>query len=361
MYRSNHTYIIAEAGVNHNGSLEMAKQLIDVAVEAKADAVKFQTFKAEKLVNKNAPKADYQKKTTDAQESQYEMIKKLELNEDSHHILIEYCKKQKIQFLSSPFDSESVDLLANTLNLPFLKIPSGEITNAPLLLKIACTGKSAILSTGMCLLNEVEAALGVLAFGYLFPDKIPSLIGFQQAFCSKEGQAILQEKVTVLHCTSEYPAPFAEVNLFAMDTLRHAFGLRVGFSDHTDGISIPIAAVARGATVIEKHFTLDKNLSGPDHKASLEPSELKKMISSIREVELALGAPLKQPSPSEVKNMLVVRKSLVADKNIKQGEKFSAENLAIKRPGGGVSPLFFWDLLGKKANRDYSQGEIITI
>lgn len=349
-------YIIAEAGVNHNGSLELAKKLIDVAVDAGADAVKFQTFKADTLVSKKAEKADYQRQTTSADESQYEMIKKLELDEEAHRLLIDYCKKAGIQFLSTPFDLASVDLLARTYDLPCIKIPSGEITNGPLLLKSAQTGKSVILSTGMSTLGEIEDALGVLAFGYL-GNSGPSIAAFRAAYCSAQGQALLLNKVTLLHCTTEYPAPFIDVNLRVMDTLKSAFGLPIGYSDHTEGIAVPIAAVARGAVVIEKHFTFDRALPGPDHKASLEPAELRQMVRSIRDVEQVLGVGTKHPTPSELKNMPVARKSLVAACTIRSGESFTAENLAVKRPGNGLSPMQQWDLLGRKASKDFAVDE----
>ncbi|CAG1015725.1 partial N-acetylneuraminate synthase, partial [Anaerolineae bacterium] len=350
--QAHHTYIIAEAGVNHNGSLDLAKQLVEVAAEAGADAVKFQTFKADKLVSCSAPKAEYQTKSTDADESQHEMIRKLELDERSHESLIEHCRACSIQFLSTPFDLESVDLLAGRFDLPCIKIPSGDITNAPLLLKIAQTGKPVILSTGMSTLGEIEDALGVLAFGYLSDSK-PSIEAFLAAYCSCEGQAILQDKVTLLHCTTEYPAPIEDVSLKVMDTLRSAFGLPVGYSDHTEGIAVPIAAVARGAVIIEKHFTLDRNLPGPDHKASLEPTELKQLVAAIRIVERALGSGRKHPRPSELKNINVARKSLVASRTITAGESFAAENLAVKRPANGLSPMQYWDLLNRKARRDF--------
>lgn len=354
-------YIIAEAGVNHNGSLDLARKLIDVAVEAGADAVKFQTFKAETLVSKQAPKADYQKGTTSAEESQYDMIRKLELDQEAHRFLIKHCEKAGIQFLSTPFDFESVDFLANALNLPLLKIPSGEITNGPLLLKIAQTGKPSILSTGMSTLGEIEQALGVLAFGYLHQQSTPSSKAFQVAYQSTAGQKVLASSVQLLHCTTEYPAPFAEVNLRAMDTLSLAFGLSVGYSDHTPGIALPIAAVARGAQIIEKHFTLDRNLPGPDHRASLEPAELREMIKSIRQVEKALGSPTKAPSLSEIKNLEVARKSLVAKKRIMAGEIFTEANLVAKRPGTGISPLRFWEVLGRKAIRNFEVDEAIEL
>ena len=355
-----HTYIIAEAGVNHNGSLAMARKLVEVAAAAGADAVKFQTFKADKLVSRAAIKAEYQTRGTDGAESQHEMIRKLELDEEAHELLAEHCRLCGIEFLSTPFDLESVELLAGQLDLAIIKIPSGDITNAPLILKIAQTGKPVILSTGMSTLGEVEDALGVLAFGYLGKSD-PSLTAFRAAYGSVQGQVLLQKMVTLLHCTTEYPAPREDVNLKVMDTLASAFGLPVGYSDHTDGIVVPIAAVARGAVVIEKHFTLDRNLPGPDHKASLEPTELTQMVAAIRLVEEALGSPRKHPAPSEVKNMSVARKSLVAACPIAAGELFTVENLAVKRPGAGVTPMHYWELLYKKVRRDFAADEAVEL
>lgn len=355
-----HTYIIAEAGVNHNGSLDMARRLVDVAAEAGADAVKFQTFRADKLVTGTAPKAAYQTRTTEAAESQREMIRKLELSKEAHHILIDHCRAAGIQFLSTPFDLESVELLAQTLDLPRLKLPSGEITNAPLLLAAARTGKPLILSTGMSTLREVQEALGALAFGYCAPpDAVPSAAAFPEAYASPAGQDSLKQKVTLLHCTTEYPAPFNEVNLRAMGTLAEAFGLPVGFSDHTEGIAVPLAAVALGAAIIEKHFTLDRTLPGPDHKASLEPGELREMVTAIRRVEEALGTGVKEPAPSEKKNMSVARKSLVAATAIATGEPFTRDNLAVKRPGTGITPFRYWEFLGRPATRGYEPDEEI--
>lgn len=351
--------IIAEAGVNHNGSIEMAKQLIDIAAEASADAIKFQTFKAEKVISKYAPKAEYQKKMTSETESQFEMVKKLELNEEAHFILIEHCRSRNIEFLSTPFDFDSIDLLAHKLNLPYIKIPSGEITNGPYLLHIARTGKPVILSTGMSTLGEVETALGILAFGYIGRKEKPAIERFKEAFCSDRGQKALKEKVTLMHCTTEYPAPFDEANLHVLETLWAAFGLPVGLSDHTTGITVPIAAVALGAAVIEKHFTLDKNLPGPDHKASLEPYELKAMVEAIRQVEVSLGNIRKIPTKSEFKNLAIARKSLIAGRDIRRGEIFTDQNISIKRPGDGISPMYYWRMLGKAAKRDYVEDEKI--
>jgi N-acetylneuraminate synthase len=352
-------YIIAEAGVNHNGSIDMAKQLVDVAADAGADAVKFQTFKAEKLVSKFAPKAEYQKKTTDETESQLEMVKKLELDEEAHRIIMEYCRSRNIDFLSTPFDFDSIDLLVHRLELSRIKIPSGEITNGPYLLHVAQTGKPVILSTGMSTLGEIETALGVLAFGYLSSKDTPSLRKFHDAYCSEAGRRALTGKVILLHCTTEYPAPFDEVNLRAMETIRTAFGLPVGLSDHTLGIAVSIAAVALNAAVIEKHFTLDRNLPGPDHKASIEPDELKAMVKSIRQVETAIGNERKVPSFSELRNIDIARKSIVAAKPIYAGEVFSSSNLTIKRPGNGLSPMRYWDLIGMKSNNNYDVDSVI--
>lgn len=352
-------FIIAEAGVNHNGSLDMALQLIDAAAEAGADAVKFQTFRSEAVISRFAVKAEYQAKTTGGDESQLDMVKKLELGAQAHLALVAHCAKRSIRFLSTPFDLESVDLLVDQLNVPLLKIPSGEITNAPLMLKIARTGRPVILSTGMSTLGDIENALGVLAFGYTWAETAPGREAFTQAYFSPEGQAALRRNVTLLHCTTEYPAPIEEVNLRVMQTMSHAFGLPVGYSDHTEGITIPVAATALGATVIEKHFTLDRELPGPDHKASLEPAELKQMVAAIRQVEKALGTGRKVPAPSEQKNMAIARKSIVAARDIRLGEMLNEENLTTKRPGDGTSPLFYWELVGTHAKRDYQQDEAI--
>ena len=329
------TFISAEAGVNHNGSIELARKMIDVAVEAGADAIKFQTFKAEKVVSRYAPKAEYQKKKTMADESQLEMIKKLELDVDAHRELIAYCRQKNIQFLSTPFDLESIDLL-NELGLDIFKIPSGEITNLPYLRKIGALKKEIILSTGMADLDEIEDALDVLM----------------------EAGTKLQN-ITVLHCNVEYPTPMQDVNLRAMETIALKFGVRVGYSDHTLGIEVPVAAVAMGATVIEKHFTLDKNMEGPDHKASLEPDELKTMVRAIRNIEEALGSGIKKPSPSELKNKPIVRKSIVAARDIHKGEAFTEENLTIKRSGTGISPMRWDEVIGQRARKDYQQDELI--
>ena len=333
----NKTFIIAEAGVNHNGSLEMAFQLIDVAVSAGADAVKFQTFKAEKVIAVNTPKAGYQEETTGSDESQLEMVKKLELDETAHIQLYQHCQHKGIQFLSTPFDLESVDLLSR-LGLEIFKIPSGEITNLPYLRKLGALKKRLILATGMANLGEIEAALDGL---------------------TKSGTPL--ENITVLHCNTEYPTPFEDVNLRAMLTIRNAFpGIAVGYSDHTNGIEVPIAAVAMGASVIEKHFTLDRNFPGPDHRASLEPHELSAMISGIRNIEKALGTGIKKPSSSELKNKPVIRKSIVAAKVITKGQLFDDNNLGVKRVGqSGISPMRWNELIGKPADRNYVIDEVI--
>jgi N,N'-diacetyllegionaminate synthase len=331
----NKILIIAEAGVNHNGSLEIAFKLVDTAVAAGADVIKFQTFTAINLMSKSAPKAIYQKKTTDVNESQFEMIQKLELDYNHHIQLQRYCNEQGIEFLSTPFDIESIDLL-HQLGLQCMKIPSGEITNYPYLRALAKYNKQIIMSTGMANLGDIESALEVLT-----------------------SNGTDKENIVLLHCNTEYPTPFEDVNLNAIQTMGQAWGLPVGYSDHTKGIEVPIAAVAMGATIIEKHFTLDRTLPGPDHKASLEPHELKAMVSSIRNIEKAMGNGIKTPSPSEMKNMPVARKSIVAAKAITKGELFTEENLTTKRPGDGISPMNWKYVLGRRAISDFGQDEKI--
>lgn len=355
-------FIIAEAGVNHNGDEDMALKLVDAAVSAGADAIKFQTFKAENLVTRNAPKAHYQKKSTNATESQLEMLKRLELSHEAHHKILTYCKKNSIEFLSTAFDLESLDFLVNDLKLTTLKIPSGEITNGPLILAHARTGRNLIVSTGMARMEEIEDALGVIAFGYMNQvDSVlrPSRVAFEKAYASIDGQTLLQEKVTILHCTTEYPAPLHEINLNAMSTMRDVFDLNVGYSDHSKGIIVPIAAAALGANLIEKHFTLDNSLPGPDHQASLEPKELKGMVEAIRAVEQVMGNGLKAPMPSETRNLTTARKCLVAAERIKKGELFSENNLSAKRPATGKSPMEYWHLIGQKSQQDYLPDEVI--
>lgn len=350
-------YIIAEAGVNHNGSLDMAKRLVDAAADAGADAVKFQTFRAEDIITPDACKAQYQIDATGSDETQYEMLKRLELDEAAHVELMAHAKRRGIEFLSTPFDLKSLALLTDKLGLRLIKIPSGEITNAPLLLSIASTGAAVILSTGMSTLGDIETALGVLAFGYTSPGNAPSIAAFRKAYASEAGKRALLEKVTLLHCTTQYPAPFEDVNLLAMDAMAAAFGLAVGYSDHTEGIAVSIAAAALGARVIEKHLTLDRKLPGPDHIASIEPNEFKTMVKSIREVFMAIGTAEKTPAPSEAGNMQVARKSLVAACDIKKGAAFTVDNLAVKRPGTGISPFFYWETLGLTAKRDFLKDE----
>lgn len=328
-------FIIAEAGVNHNGSLELAKKLVDAAKDAGADCVKFQTFVSKNIVSKNAVKAEYQKQQTEPEESQQDMLKKLELSFDEFVELNEYCKSKSIEFMSTAFDFDSIDFL-DSLEMGTWKIPSGDITNLPYLIKIAKLNKPVILSTGMSTMVDIRSAIKAL----------------------KENGAA---ELTVLHCTTEYPTPFEDVNLRAMNTIKKEFGVKVGYSDHTKGIEVPIAAVALGATVIEKHFTLDRNMEGPDHKASLEPNELKAMVDSIRHIELALGNGIKQPAESEKKNMAVARKSIIASKEIKAGEIFTENNLTVKRPGDGISPMRWFDIIGKPAPRDFEEDELIEL
>lgn len=328
-------FIIAEAGVNHNGDIEIARKLVDEAVIAGADAVKFQTFKAENLVCKNAKKADYQMETTDNTESQYDMLKKLELTPEMHSELIDYCKEKGILFLSTPFDINSLHYLVEC-GIEIIKIPSGEITNYPYLREVGRTGKSVILSSGMSRLDEVEEAINVLR---------------------EYGSG----KITVLHCNTEYPTPYEDVNLKAMQTIKDKLGVDVGYSDHTPGIEVAVAATALGASVIEKHFTLDKNMEGPDHKASLEPQELCEMVQQIRNITASLGNGEKVPSVSEQKNVDIVRKSIVAKTDIKQGDIFTEDNLTTKRPGNGISPMRWNEIIGQKAVRDFEADELIEV
>ena len=334
----NHTIIIAEAGVNHNGSIELAKLLIDEAVESGVDYIKFQTFKSENLVTRTAKQADYQKKNIgDSDNSQYNMLNELELSEEQHFELIEYCNKKGIKFFSTAFDMDSIDFLTS-LNLGLWKIPSGELTNYPYVKKIASFGEPVILSTGMSSTEEISDTVNLLV-----------------------SCGLPKEKITILHCNTEYPTPMCDVNLLAMNSIKKRFQTEIGYSDHTVGIEVPIAAVALGAKVIEKHFTLDRNLPGPDHKASLEPSELKAMVSAIRNIEQALGSEEKKVSSSEMKNKAVARKSIVAAKAIKAGEMFSEENLTVKRPGIGISPMKWESVIGQVAIRDFEQDELIEL
>ena len=332
-----HTLIIAEAGVNHNGSIKAARKMIDIAAEAGADYVKFQTFKAETLLTQNADKAEYQKNATDNNESQFDMLKKLELDREAHEELIKYCKSRDVRFLSTAFDRKSIDMLSK-LNIPIYKIPSGEITNLPYLRHIGSMGKPIIMSTGMSTLDEVCDALNIL----------------MEAGAKKD-------KVTILHCNTEYPTPMEDVNLKAMLTIKDELGVNIGYSDHTLGIEVSIAAVSMGATVIEKHFTLDRTLPGPDQAASLEPHELKVMVKAIRNIENIMGDGIKKPSPSEMKNMPIARKSIVAKRSIKKGEKFSEDNLTVKRPGTGLRPMEWDDILKQRSKFNFNVDELIKI
>tara|TARA_Y100000294_G_scaffold171261_1_gene184484 strand:+ start:48 stop:1049 length:1002 start_codon:yes stop_codon:yes gene_type:complete len=331
------TFIIAEAGVNHNGSMELAKKLVDVAVEAGVNGVKFQTFKAERMISKFAKKAEYQCKKFGKSETQLEMVKGLELDVNAHEELMGYCRGKGMMFLSAPFDLGSIELL-NELGVKIFKIPSGEITNLPYLRKIGGLKTKLILSTGMADLREIENALDILV-----------------------GAGTLKDSIVVLHCNTEYPTPMEDVNLKAMLTMRDALGVNVGYSDHTLGIEVPIAAVALGATVIEKHFTLDKNMDGPDHNASLEPAELERMVIAIRNIEKTMGDGIKRPSPSELKNKPVARKSIVAVRDIKEGEMFTENNITVKRPGTGVSPMGWDSIIGRKATRGFNEDELIEL
>lgn len=333
----NKVIVIAEAGVNHNGDIDLAKRLIDVAADAGADYVKFQTFKAENIASKNAMKAGYQKRTTSGDESQLQMLKKLELQYDDHLTLIDYCNNRSIQFLSTPFDLDSISLLKG-LGIELGKIPSGEITNLPYLEKMAKNFSELIMSTGMADIDEIENAIAVI-----------------------QSTGFPKNKLTVLHCNTEYPTPFDDVNLKAMQTIASSLGVKVGYSDHTLGIEVPIAAVALGAEVIEKHFTLDRSMEGPDHRASLEPAELVAMVASIRNIEKALGDGSKQPSESEKKNIGIVRKSIVAIRPIQKGEILTEENIGIKRPGNGVSPMKWKKALGTAAIKDFNEDELIEL
>jgi len=353
------TLIIAEAGVNHNGSDDLAFSLVDAAHQAGANIVKFQTFKAKNLVTEGAQQAEYQVTNSGQKESQYSMLKRLELSYETHHKLVKYCNELGIEFLSTAFDSESLSFLVDDLGITRLKLPSGEITNAPLVLEHARTGCDLIVSTGMATLSEIEQVLSVIAFGYINPEGNPTEEALQTAYFSEQGKQLLKGKVTLLHCTTEYPAPFNDINLNAMDTMKDAFKLEVGYSDHSAGIVVPIAAVAKGAVLIEKHFTVDKGLPGPDHKASLDPIELKEMVDGIRIVEKILGDGIKGPRPSEVKNKAVARKSLVAAQAIAVGELFNTENLVVKRPGSGINPVKYWQYLTKPSKKTYQIGDLI--
>ncbi|WP_298241935.1 N-acetylneuraminate synthase [uncultured Bradyrhizobium sp.] len=345
-----HTQIIAEAGVNHDGSLDKALALVDAAADAGADIVKFQTFNAKALAGSGAKKADYQQRTTDADESQLAMLKRLELPQAAHHALIERTRERGIEFLSTPFDDASLAFLLS-LKLPRIKIGSGDLTNAPLLHAAAKAGATLILSTGMATLGEIEEALGVLAHGYGPSDDRPGIAAFRAAWRDPAARAVLARHVSLLHCTTEYPCPIGDVNLAAMATMRSAFQLPVGYSDHTDGFEVSVAAVALGATIIEKHLTLDRKAQGPDHAASLEPDDFRRMVAAIRNVERALGDGVKTPKESEIRNVPVARKSIVAARALKAGETIGPADITAKRPGAGRPPIDYWSLIGTAAPR----------
>lgn len=353
--------VIAEAGVNHNGSLDMALALVDAAADAGADVVKFQTFRADRLATAAAGKAAYQQRTSGADEGQRAMLRRLELDAAAHRTLLARCAERGIEFMSTPFDEESLDLLVADIGVARLKLPSGEITNGPLLLRAARTGLPLILSTGMSVLGEIEAAVGVLAYGYAKEAAAafgpPGAAAFAAALADPTARARLADRVTLLHCTTEYPAAPETVNLAAMDTLAAAFGLPIGYSDHTEGIAVPLAAAARGAVVIEKHFTLDRTLPGPDHRASLEPEALAAMVAGIRTVEIALGNGHKGPQPGELGNRAVVRKGLVAARPIIAGAVIGPDDITAKRPAVGASPMAWWDWVGRVAPRAFTTDE----
>ncbi len=354
---SAHVLVIAEAGVNHDGSLEQALRLVDVAADAGADVVKFQTFRAERVAAASAAKARYQAETTGGGQGQLAMLRRLELTPAMHAALVARARERGIEFLSTAFDTESLDFLVRETGIVRVKVPSGEITNGPFLLHVARTGLPVIVSTGMATLDEVREALGVLAFGWTREGAPRSRADFAAALADERGARAVRERVTVLQCTTEYPAPFADVNLRAMDTLAAAFGTAVGLSDHTAGIAASLAAVARGATLVEKHFTLDRTLPGPDHRASLEPDELRALVAGVRAVGAALGSAEKRPAPSEEGNRAIARRALVAARPIRAGEPYTSENVTAKRPAHGLSPMEFWDVLGRAAPRDLAADE----
>ncbi|WP_375105676.1 N-acetylneuraminate synthase [Lysinibacillus fusiformis] len=356
---NNKTYIIAEAGVNHNGSLKMAKELVMVAKEAGADAVKFQTFKAENLVTKQAQQAAYQVANLGEASSQFAMLKKLELTYDEFIELQSFCQSEQIEFLSTPFDFESVDFLLDEIAIATAKIPSGELTNAPFIHYIATKQKPIILSTGMATVEEIHEALAFIAYGLVKSMEPVTIKQVYSFYATTEAKEALNKYVTLLHCTTQYPAPMDSINLNAITEMQKSFNLSIGLSDHSEGINIPIAAVSLGAKVIEKHFTLDKTLEGPDHIASLNPGELKSMIKGIRDVELALGDGIKRPNSVEIKNRIPVRKSLIAKTPINVGEVFTTDNLTVKRPGDGMQPSKYWSLIGEIASKSYEEDELI--
>jgi len=354
----NKVYVIAEAGVNHNGELALARQLVDAAADAGADAVKFQTFDARKLASRKAPKASYQKQTTDAGESQLDMLRKLELPREWHHELRERAHARGIEFLSTAFDPDSLDFL-ESLGMPFYKVPSGELTNGPLLWKFARQRKPLVVSTGMATLSEVELALAVITHAFNNDDEPRHVDEAWRAWSNPLWRQSLQGRVTLLHCTSQYPTPLHEVNLAAMDTLGRAFGLPVGYSDHTEGIVVPVAAVARGAILVEKHFTLDRAMPGPDHKASLEPAELTLMVQQIRAIALALGDGIKGPQPSEWDTRQAARQQVVVTRDLPAGHRFERSDLGTARSGHGLPPSALWGLVGQISHQAYAAGDVV--
>lgn len=359
--KKQNVYIIAEAGVNHNGSLEQARDLVDVAVESGVDAIKFQTFKTDLCITKNAKRANYQKVESEA-DTQYEMVKNLELDWQDFRLLRDYCHKRGIEFLSTAFDLPSLSFLSEELDVSLIKIPSGDILNGPLLLAAAKTGKNIIVSTGMCSLGDIEKALSVLAYGFLYESYgSPCEINFKNAFYSPQGQDVLKSKVSLLHCTTEYPAPFEDLNLASIHTLRSAFGLNVGLSDHSLGLVAPIVAVALGAKIIEKHFTLDKSMPGPDHKASLSPKELYEVVKSIKNASASIGDGKKFPRQSEIKNVEIARKYLVANGKIFRGQVIAENDLIAKRATKGIDPIYLWDIVGRISGRNYSEDDVISM
>jgi len=348
-------YVIAEAGVNHNGDIQLAHRLVDAAADAGADAVKFQTFVPEQLVTHDAQRADYQKRNQPGENSQLQMLSELALSHNAHSELLAHCQDRNIDFLSSPFDAQSADFLIDELQLPLIKLGSGELTNGPLLWQLGKSDRRLILSTGMANLEEIRDALGLLSHAYQTDASQPQTTDF--AGCLDA--SILQDRVSLLHCTTEYPCPLEAVNLRAMDTLAETFGLAVGYSDHTEGIAVSLAAAARGASVLEKHLTLDRSMPGPDHAASIEPTELVALVSGVRSIEQALGSAVKQPAEVERKNAAIARKSLRATSAIATGGAFTEQNIGAKRPGNGISPMHYWSLLGRTSTRDYAIDDLL--
>jgi len=361
MFDTTRTFIIAEAGVNHNGDMALARELIDIAVTAKADAVKFQTFITKNVISRYAEQAAYQIENTGKVESQLDMVKRLELTHEEFHELYLYCREKGIAFMSTAFDRPSLEFLMTRCEMPVVKIPSGEVTNALYLYETARYRRPMVLSTGMASLNEIGTALAVLSYGWTHDTPPNSLQQCLDYFATTEGRSALKGQISILQCVTEYPAPAADTNLRAMETIRATYDVPVGLSDHSLGIHIPVAAVALGATVIEKHYTIDKNMPGPDHKASLSPQELTDMVHQIREVEQALGNGIKTPQASEVKNIAIARRSLIAGKDIAAGETLTPDNLVCKRPGGGISAIYYFDYLNKNAASNVDEDRYVAV